>query len=107
MLMIAPHIDAAVLVSGDGRLCPTGGSGSVKGVRVEVVGLAEMTAMALIDVADTFTELSELVPVIQMRYRPTAHAELPLKTVCRQHSHPPLPLPTSLTTPGQGHRRRQ
>ena len=70
MLMIAPHIDAAVLVSGDGDFVRLVEAVQFKGVRVEVVGLAEMTAMALIDVADTFTELSELVPVIQMALPP-------------------------------------
>lgn len=70
MLMIAPHIDTAVLVSGDGDFVRLVEAVQFKGVRVEVVGLAEMTAMALIDVADTFTELSELVPVIQMPLPP-------------------------------------
>ncbi len=70
MLMIAPHIDTAVLVSGDGDFVRLVEAVQFKGVRVEVVGLAEMTAMALIDVADTFTELSELVPVIQMAMPP-------------------------------------
>lgn len=70
MLMIAPHIDTAVLVSGDGDFVRLVEAVQFKGVRVEVVGLAEMTAMALIDVADTFTELSELVPVIQMALPP-------------------------------------
>lgn len=70
MLMIAPHIDTAVLVSGDGDFVRLVEAVQFKGVRVEVVGLAEMTAMALIDVADTFTELSELVPAIQMALPP-------------------------------------
>ncbi len=70
MLMIAPHIDTAVLISGDGDFVRLVEAVQFKGVRVEVVGLAEMTAMALIDVADTFTELSELVPVIQMTLPP-------------------------------------
>ncbi len=70
MLMIAPHIDTAVLVSGDGDFVRLVEAVQFKGVRVEVVGLAEMTAMALIDVADTFTELSELVPIIQMAQPP-------------------------------------
>ncbi len=70
MLMIAPHIDTAVLVSGDGDFVRLVEAVQFKGVRVEVVGLAEMTAMALIDVADTFTELSELVPIIQMPHPP-------------------------------------
>ena len=70
MLMIAPHIETAVLVSGDGDFVRLVEAVQFKGVRVEVVGLAEMTAMALIDVADTFTELSDLVPVIQMATPP-------------------------------------
>lgn len=70
MLMIAPHIDTAVLVSGDGDFVRLVEAVQFKGVRVEVVGLAEMTAIALIDVADTFTELSELVPNIQMAMPP-------------------------------------
>ena len=85
MLMIAPHIDTAVLVSGDGDFVRLVEAVQFKGVRVEVVGLAEMTAMALIDVADTFTELSELVPVIQMAMPPNGsraggseHAAAPL-----------------------------
>lgn len=75
MLMIAPHIDTAVLVSGDGDFVRLVEAVQFKGVRVEVVGLAEMTAMALIDVADTFTELSELVPIIQMALPPNGSRE--------------------------------
>ena len=75
MLMIAPHIDTAVLVSGDGDFVRLVEAVQFKGVRVEVVGLAEMTAMALIDVADTFTELSELAPTIQMTLPPNGGRE--------------------------------
>jgi uncharacterized LabA/DUF88 family protein len=75
MLMIAQHIDTAVLVSGDGDFVRLVEAVQFKGVRVEVVGLAEMTAMALIDVADTFTELSELVPTIQMPVPPNGTRE--------------------------------
>ncbi len=66
MLTIAPHVDTAVLISGDGDFVRLVEAVQFKGVRVEVVGLAEMTAIALIDAADTFTELAELAPVIQM-----------------------------------------
>lgn len=90
MLMIAQHIDTAVLVSGDGDFVRLVEAVQFKGVRVEVVGLAEMTAMALIDVADTFTELSELVPTIQMALPPNGARE----TAAASSVPSPLPNPT-------------
>lgn len=89
MLMIAPHIDTAVLVSGDGDFVRLVEAVQFKGVRVEVVGLAEMTAMALIDVADTFTELSELVPTIQMTLPPNGARD----TAAASNGPSPLPTP--------------
>ncbi len=67
MLTIAPYVDTAVLVSGDGDFVRLVEAVQFKGVRVEVVGLGEMTSTALIEVADTFTDLAELVPLIQLQ----------------------------------------
>ena len=56
---LAPHIDAAVLCTGDGdfsRLC---WHLRQAGVRVEVMAFGESTAEELIDAADSFTDFSE------------------------------------------------
>ena len=56
---LAPHIDAAVLCTGDGdfsRLC---WHLRQAGVRVEVMAFGESTAEELIDAADSFTDISE------------------------------------------------
>ena len=55
---LAPHVDAAVLCTGDGdfsRLC---WHLRQAGVRVEVMAFAESTAEELIDAADAFTDIS-------------------------------------------------
>ncbi len=72
MLTIADHVDCIILVSGDGDFVRLVEAVQFKGVRVEVVGLAEMTATALIEAADRFIDLAEIQQDIQMvqRYEP-------------------------------------
>lgn len=72
MLTIADHVDCIILVSGDGDFVRLVEAVQFKGVRVEVVGLAEMTSTALIEAADRFTDLAEIQQDIQMvqRYEP-------------------------------------
>jgi uncharacterized LabA/DUF88 family protein len=72
MLTIAEHVDCIILVSGDGDFVRLVEAVQFKGVRVEVVGLAEMTSTALIEAADRFIDLAEIVQDIQMvqRYEP-------------------------------------
>ena len=56
---LAPHVDAAVLCTGDGdfsRLC---WHLRQAGVRVEVMGFGESTAEELIEAADDFTDVSD------------------------------------------------
>jgi uncharacterized LabA/DUF88 family protein len=97
MLTIAPYVDTVVLVSGDGDFVRLVEAVQFKGVRVEVVGLAEMTATGLIDAADKFTELSELVPQIQMEF----HYDGPRRSEQTAH-HPPAISPTQLTEAQDG-----
>ena len=66
MLTLAPHIDKAVLVSGDGDFVPLVAAVQAQGVRVTVVSTQEATAKgygsseALLDAADDFIELAEI-----------------------------------------------
>ena len=65
MLTLAPHYDTAVLVSGNGNLACAVDAVSKQGVRVEVVGLRSMTSDSLINVADSYVDLSTLQTDIQ------------------------------------------
>lgn len=69
MLTMAEHIDTAILISGDGDFTRLVEAVQFKGVRVEVVGLGEQTSSALIETADAFIELAEIVPDVQMVQR--------------------------------------
>lgn len=65
MLALAPYCDSAVLLSGDGDLAYVVNAIAYQGVKVEVVGLSSMTSETLINVADRYTDLATLQPVIQ------------------------------------------
>lgn len=59
ILQLEPKIDVAVLVSGDGDFIPLLEFARRKGLRMEVISFRESTSSALIEVADSFTDLSE------------------------------------------------
>jgi uncharacterized LabA/DUF88 family protein len=65
MLALAPYCDSVVLLSGDGDLAYVVNAIAYQGVKVEVVGLSSMTSETLINVADHYTDLATLQPVIQ------------------------------------------
>lgn len=58
ILRLEPKIDVAVLVSGDGDFVPLVEFAKEKGLRVEVISFRESTSSALIESADSFTDLS-------------------------------------------------
>lgn len=58
VLRLEPKIDAAVLVSGDGDFVPLVQFAREKGLRVEVIGFRESTSKNLVEVADTFIDMS-------------------------------------------------
>ena len=66
MLTLAPHIDKAVLVSGDGDFVPLVEAVQAQGVRVTVVTTQEAASRgfgsseALLDAADDFIELADI-----------------------------------------------
>lgn len=60
MMLLAPHCDTAVLVSGDGDFVYVVNAIVKQGVWVEVVGLRSMTSEALIDVADCYVDLAAI-----------------------------------------------
>jgi uncharacterized LabA/DUF88 family protein len=70
MLTIAEHVDTIVLISGDGDFTRLVETVQFKGVRVEVVGLEGNTATSLIEAADVFTNLADIVGDIQKVERP-------------------------------------
>ncbi len=63
MMRMAQHIDIAVVVSGDGDFAPAIRAVQQQGVRVEVVSFRGNTSSDLIDVADVFTDISQLARV--------------------------------------------
>lgn len=58
VLRLEPKIDVAVLVSGDGDFVPLVEFAKEKGLRLEVMSFRESTSSALIESADSFTDLS-------------------------------------------------
>ena len=58
ILRLEPKIDVAVLVCGDGDFVPMVEFAQEKGLRVEVMGFRESTSKSLIDVCDSFFDLS-------------------------------------------------
>ncbi len=63
LMRMAQHIDIAVVVSGDGDFAPAIRAVQQQGVRVEVVSFRGNTSSDLIDVADVFTDISQLARV--------------------------------------------
>jgi uncharacterized LabA/DUF88 family protein len=63
MMRMAQHIDIAVVVSGDGDFAPAIRAIQQQGVRVEVVSFRGNTSSDLIEVADVFTDISQLARV--------------------------------------------
>ena len=58
ILRLEPKVDVAVLVSGDGDFIPLVLFAKDRGLRIEVVSFHESTSAALIESADSFTDLS-------------------------------------------------
>lgn len=58
VLRLEPKIDVAVLVCGDGDFVPLVTFAKEKGLRVEVMAFRESASSALIEVADSFVDLS-------------------------------------------------
>ena len=63
MMRMAPHIDIAVVISGDGDFAPAIKAIQQMGVRVEVISFKGNTSSDLIDVADVFTDISHVAKV--------------------------------------------
>jgi len=58
ILRLEPKIDVAVLASGDGDFIPLVQFSQERGLRMEVMSFRESTSSALIEAADSFTDLS-------------------------------------------------
>ena len=63
MIRIAQHVDIAVVVSGDGDFAPAIRAVQELGVRVEVISFRGNTSSDLIDVADVFTDITQIARV--------------------------------------------
>jgi uncharacterized LabA/DUF88 family protein len=63
MMRMAQHIDIAVVVSGDGDFAPAIRAVQQLGVRCEVVSFRGNTSSDLIDVADVFTDITQIARV--------------------------------------------
>ena len=64
MIRLADHCDTIILLSGDGHLTYAVDALSCLGVRIELVSLQSMTSDSLINLADGYTDLSELRQLI-------------------------------------------
>lgn len=65
MITLASYYDTAVLVSGDGDLAYAVNKVSYEGVRLELVSLRSMTSDSLINLVDSYTDLSMIRDYIQ------------------------------------------
>jgi uncharacterized LabA/DUF88 family protein len=63
MMRMAQHIDIAVIVSGDGDFAPAIRAVQQMGVRAEVISFRGNTSSDLIDVADVFTDITQIARV--------------------------------------------
>jgi uncharacterized LabA/DUF88 family protein len=63
MMRMAQHIDIAVVVSGDGDFAPAIRAVQQMGVRAEVISFRGNTSSDLIDVADVFTDITQIARV--------------------------------------------
>jgi uncharacterized LabA/DUF88 family protein len=63
MMRMAQHIDIAVVVSGDGDFAPAIRAVQQLGVRAEVISFRGNTSSDLIDVADVFTDITQIARV--------------------------------------------
>ncbi|HTL88248.1 MAG TPA: NYN domain-containing protein [Leptolyngbya sp.] len=60
MMILAPHCDKIILLSGTGDLTYAVNHVSYQGVQIEVISLPSMTSDSLINVCDRFTDLTDL-----------------------------------------------
>jgi uncharacterized LabA/DUF88 family protein len=67
MLSLVPHYDTAVLVGGNDELAYAVNALSYKGIRVEIVGLRNMTSDKLLSVADAYIDLGAIEERIEMK----------------------------------------
>ena len=65
MLGLADHCHTVTLLSGDGALAYAAERLTRQGTRIELVGLMSMTSDALVELADTYTDLADLRTAIQ------------------------------------------
>ena len=63
MMKTARNLDIAIVVSGDGDFAPAIRAVQEMGVRVEVISFRGNTSSDLIDVADLFTDITQLARV--------------------------------------------
>ena len=63
LMRLAPRLDVAVIVAGDGDYAPAIRAIMDMGVRVEVICFRRNTSKDLLDVADSFEEISEIATV--------------------------------------------
>ena len=67
MMKTARNLDIAIVVSGDGDFAPAIRAVQEMGVRVEVISFRGNTSSDLIDVADLFTDITQLARVDKRR----------------------------------------
>ncbi|MBE9031766.1 NYN domain-containing protein [filamentous cyanobacterium LEGE 11480] len=64
MMKLSKHCDTIILISGDGRLSYAVSEIAKQGNRIEVVSLGSTTSETLVDAADRFIDLANLVSVV-------------------------------------------
>lgn len=75
LMRLAPRLDVAVIVAGDGDYAPAIRAITEMGVRVEVICFRRNTSKDLLEVADSFEELTEVATVAGRANRSSAPAK--------------------------------
>lgn len=87
LIRLAPRLDAAVIVSGDGDFAPAIRAVQEMGVRVEVAGFRRNTSTDLLEVADEYRDLANLTSRVVRPDRP-ARASRPVRPAPSRRSSP-------------------
>ena len=106
LIRLAPRLDAAVIVSGDGDFAPAIRAVQEMGVRVEVAGFRHNTSTDLLEVADEYRDLTDLDAPATRPDRPV-RAPRAARTSSPRRSSVPRVAAAAPAKEGQGAPRRR
>jgi uncharacterized LabA/DUF88 family protein len=106
LIRLAPRLDAAVIVSGDGDFAPAIRAVQEMGVRVEVAGFRRSTSTDLLEVADEYRDLANLDALATRPERPIRAPRVARSGSTRRSSNPRVAA-AAPAKEGQGAPRRR